>query len=214
MNYILKFVLAFSFLLGSVNVISSQNSSKDLSVLVDKMFSDVINKDFESLLDMTHPKVYDILPRAKMLSVIKMMFEGNEEYSIETAKEAPEYVVSEIYKGKSNNLEYAFVSYDMDMKMTFKSQEFDDEAIKMMTTMMKAQGMDVEFVSSNTLEAIVKNSMTILLKEDATEGKWVLLNYDADSPLFYQVVSSDLVEKAKKYKQDLMLVSKKQSETN
>jgi hypothetical protein len=203
------------FSLSIIATLSTAHAQENKSVIKDlahKMFVDVLNKDFDAIIDMTHPKVFDIAPKEQIREVFKMTFEGNDEFSIEIFDKIPEYKVSKIFKGAANNLEYAFVSYDMKMKMTFNNQEFDDESKKMMTSMMKAQGMDINFISDSAMDVLLKDSLTIMLKEDATNNQWVMVNYDADSPLFYQVVSSDLIEKAKEYKQNLMLESKRKSE--
>lgn len=185
-----------------------------LDQIAKKMFVDMNNRDFDAILDMTHPKVYDIIPKEQMKNMLKMMFEGTEEFSIDIPKVIPEYKVSNIFKGNQNNLEYAFISYDMKMKMTFKNQEFDDDAKDMMKGIMQSKGMDVKFISNNTLDIMMNNRMTIILKEDATSNKWVMLNYDPDSPIFYKALSSDLLEAAKTYNQNLMLESKKKTENN
>lgn len=209
--------LIFCFLIcGSFSTSYAQASInedlKDVESLVQKMFVDMNNRDFDALLSMTHPKVFELLPKENMKTILKSMFEGNEDMSIEVPKLDPIYKLSEVFKGNKDNLVYAFVSYDLNMKMTFQKQEFDEEAKKMMTTTMITKGMDVEFLSNNTMSILMKDSMTIILKDDSTSNEWVMVNYDPDSPLFYQILSSDLMEKAKVYKQDLMLERKKNSE--
>ncbi|TYA78650.1 hypothetical protein [Seonamhaeicola marinus] len=211
MNKVYSIVL-FAFLVFNIGTISGQSS--EVRDLVEKMFNDVQNKDFESLLEITHPKVFEIVPKEQMLTLIKNMFEGNDEFSIELPENKPEYFISELFQGKENNLEYAFVNYDMSIKMTFNNQEFDEETKKMMKPMMKAQGMEIEFLSKNAMQVLMKDRLVIILKEEATKNKWVMVNYDADSPLFYQVISSDLLETAKEYKQNLMLETKKSEENS
>ncbi len=211
MKKVFKRVSLVLLFITTINVSGQESEVKNL---VDRMFTYAINKDFDALLDITHPKVFDIAPREQMLTLFKTMFEGNGEFSIELPDTKPEYKITELFKGKENNLEYALMSYDMQMKMTFNNQEFDDSTKEMMTNMMKAQGMDVKFISNNTIDATIKNSLVIILREDTTNNEWKLVNYDANSPLFYQIVSSEVIEKAKSYKQDLMLESKKESENN
>lgn len=208
----LKKILFSLLIIAALSTAHAQENKSVIKNLAHKMFVDVLNKDFDAIIDMTHPKVFDIAPKEQIREVFKMTFEGNDEFSIEIFDKIPEYKVSKIFKGAANNLEYAFVSYDMKMKMTFNNQEFDDESKKMMTSMMKAQGMDINFISDSAMDVLLKDSLTIMLKEDATNNQWVMVNYDVDSPLFYQVVSSDLIEKAKEYKQNLMLESKRKSE--
>ena len=98
------------------------------------------------------------------------------------------------------------------MKMTFNKQEFDDEAKKTMVSIMSLKGMDVDFISNNAMNVLIKDCVTIILKEDSTNDKWIMVNYDPDSPFFYQIVPSSIMEKAKLYKQDLMLERKKSNE--
>jgi len=190
----------------------NQTSLKLIDSIAKQMFVDVNNKNFDAILEMTHPKVFDLVPKESMKTVIKSMFEGNDEFSIEIPNEIPDYKLSDVFSADEDNLEYAFLSYDMKMNMTFKGETFEDEAKEMMISMMKTKGMDVEFISDNTMKVLMRDRLTIILNDDNTEKKWVMINYDPDSPLFYQVLSSNLLEKAKEYNQDLMLESKKKRE--
>lgn len=208
----LKKVCLYFLIAGTLFSVQAQENTSVINDIAQKMFEDMINKDFDAIIDMTHPKVFDIAPKDQIKEVFKMTFEGNSEFAIEIPDKIPTYKISEVFKGTENNLEYAFISYDLRMKMTFHNQEFDDEAKQTMTAMMKVQGMEVTFLSDNSMDVLLKDSLTIILREDATDNKWVMVNYQADSPLFFQVVSSELIEKAKEYKQNLMLATKKKSE--
>ena len=100
----------------------------------------------------------------------------------------------------------------MSMKMTFKDEGFDADGKEFMKTFMKAKGMDVEFLSDNTMDILMNDRVTVLMKDDETENKWAMLNYDPSSPIFYKIVPTVILEEAKKYKEDLMLARKKKSE--
>lgn len=206
-------VLGVVFLFGFL-CFSQNDKVKTIDSLTQKMFSFMIDRNFDAILDLTHPKVFEILPKESMKSVLKSTLEGNEEFSMELPKTVPDYKISEIFKGEKGNFEYAFVSYDLKTKMTFHKQEFDEDTKNMMTSMMKTKGMDVTFISNNTLDIIMNHRMTILLRDEITGNDWAMINYDAESPLFYQVVPTAVLEKAKAYYQDLMIESKKKKETN
>ncbi len=201
---------AVCFLFLSINFFAQGNA--EIKKIANKMFVDMNNRDYDAILDMTHPKVFEIVPKDQMKNVLKSTFEGSSEFSIEIPKTIPEFKISKLFTEKENDLSYAFVSYDMSMNMTFHNQEFDDESKKMMIGVMKAKDMDVTFVSNNSMNVLMNNRMTIVLKDTTTNDKWVMVNYDPDSPLFYQILSSDLLEMAKSYKQDLMLESKKKKQ--
>ena len=213
-RYIAKISFVLSLILSNPCTGYAQENTSNIKVkqIADKMFTDIFKKDFDAILDMTHPKVFELVPKDQMKELIRSMFEGNDEFKVEILNNSPEYKLSDVFKGNENNMEYAFLSYDMKMKMIFKNQEFDDDAKKMMIPIMKAKGMEVEFVSNNAMKVLMRDRLTILVKEDATENKWVMVNYDPDSPLFYQILSTDLLEKAKDYNQNLLLESKKERE--
>ena len=191
---------------------SNDASLKHIDKLALKMFTDMNNRDYDAILEMTHPKVFEMAPKESIKEVFKGLFEGNEEFSMDIPKIVPAYKLSKIFKIEKDHLEYAFVTYDMRMKMSFLKQEFDDASKEMMKTMMEPQGMEVTFISNKTLDIVMNNRITIILKDDTTNNKWVMVNYDPDSPLFYNIVPTSLIESAKSYKQDLMLESKKNNE--
>ncbi|MCB4797523.1 hypothetical protein [Neotamlana laminarinivorans] len=172
--------------------------------IAEQMFQDVATKNYDALIDKMHPKVFTIVPKESLKTVFKSTFEGNGAISIDVPKEIPNFNISDIYN-VSDTLDYAFISYDMKMKMTFNDQEFDDESKELMKNMMSAKGMEVNFISNNTINVSANNSMTIALKDEDTNNKWTVLNYDASSPLVYEILPTELLEKAKQYKQNLML---------
>ncbi|MCF7560115.1 hypothetical protein L3X39_05645 [Sabulilitoribacter multivorans] len=205
-------IILFVCLFKGYSQTDNNDDFKEVESIAKKMFVDMNNRDYDAIIDMMHPNVFEMVPKETLKTLFKSALEGNEAYSIELPTSIPEYKVSKIFKSEEENLEYSFVSYEMDMKMTFNNEEFDEEAKEMMIPMMKAQGMDVEFISNNTMSVSMKDRMTVIMKDDSTDNTWVMINYDPDSPLFYQIVPSSLIETAKEYKQNLMLESKKKRE--
>jgi len=199
--------------LSGINIVAQEVSQEraELDSLVTRMFQAIDKKDYDIIFDMSHPAIFDIASREMLLLAIKATFEGNEEFAVEIDKGIPNYKLSPVYKDESeeeNGRLYAFASYNMGMVMTFKQQEFDEEAKEMMHGVFATQGMDVTFTSNNTLHIIKKNSLTILLRDIDTEGKWVMINYDPDSPFFYNVLPKSIIKSARAYNQELMLDSK------
>ena len=206
----LKLIKKYSFSFIICFLITSVSSfSQEINEIANKMFVDMNNRDYDAILDMTHPKVFDIVPKEQMKAVLKSTFEGSNEYSIDIPKQIPEFRVSKVYKEEKDNLSYAFITYDMTMTMTFHQQTFDAQTKEMMKGVMQAKDMDVTFTSDSSMSVLMNNRMTIIMKDTATENKWVMINYDPDSPLFYKILPSTLLETAKVYKQEIMLESKK-----
>lgn len=205
------FTVMFVVVFTSINFAQevSEDSIKEIDSMASKMFTDMNNRDYDAIIEMTHPKVFDLVPKETMVSVFKSTLEGNSEFSIEIPKQIPEYKISDIFKDEEGGSDYAFVSYDMEMSMTFNNESFDEETKETMVKMMKMQGMDAEFVSDKTVHLNMLNRMTILIKDESTNNKWAMINYDPDSPLFFQLLSATVIEKAKSYYQDLMIAQKK-----
>jgi hypothetical protein len=207
-NRILFIVIA----LFCFSATAQESVEKHLKSLTEKMFVDMNNRDYDAILNMTHPKVFDVVSKELMKTTLASTLEGNEEYSVAIPKTIPAYNVSKLYTSKENAANYAFVSYDMKMTMTFHKENFDDEGKEMMKSIMKSQGMDVTFTSNNAMEVLMNDRVTILLKDKDTNNKWVMINYDPDSPLTYQILSTNVIEDAKAYRQDLLLERKKKEE--
>ena len=205
--FTLLFVFAYSITCFAQ---STTDKAKEIDSLASKMFVDMNNRDYDAIIEMTHPKVFDLVPKETMVSVLKSTIEGNSEFSVEIPEQIPDYKISDIYKDDEGDSEYVFVSYDMEMSMTFNNESFDEETKETMVKMMKMQGMDAEFVSDKTVHLNMLNRMTLLIKDESTNNKWAMINYDPDSPLFFQLLSATVIEKAKSYYQDLMIAQKKE----
>ncbi len=206
---ILFIVFAFSTLCFAQD---SDKVAKELDSVALKMFNDVNERNYDGIMDMSYPKLFEFVPREVMVNVFKSMFEGNDEFTVDIPKLIPEYEISEVFKVEKDSAEFAFINYDLKMSMTFHDiaeEGFDEEGKEMMVDMMKMQGMEAEFVSDNTIDVIMPNRMTIMVNDKLTNGNWAMINYDTNSPLFYQILSAPIVEKAKDYYQDLLIEHKK-----
>lgn len=204
-NFKIVFVLVF-VLLSFSNVLAQREALVQLS---DQMFEKTNERDFDALLDMTYPKIYDIVPKETMKNLFVSMFQGTEEVTIDIPKMTPKYILSENFKDDKSNTNFAFLTYDMQMTMTFKTQEFDDDSKEMMVKMMKAQGMDASFESNSKANVNAPDRMVIFISDELTNNEWKLLNYDPTSPIFSQLLPIDILEKAKNYHQNILLESKK-----
>ena len=212
-NNFIKATVLFLFI--GINIFAQTTQEKDIAKINElaiKMFEYTNDRNFDELLEMSHPKLFELVTKDQMKMVLKSTFEGNEEFSIDIPKMKPVYKLSEIFEAEKDSIKYAFISYDMNMSMTFNNQEFDDQAKKMMTLAMQSKGMDVNFTSSNSLDMFLKDVITIALKDKETENKWVIINYDVDSPITYEILKTPVLESVKVYKENLMLESKKKSE--
>lgn len=201
--------LFLSFLL-ICSVFMMAQSADEKKILEDSQsfMSLLEKKDYDMMLDMTHPGIFEKMDKSTLSNSFKAMLEGNEEFKIEiinTDKNA--FSVSQIFK-TGDGVKYAFVTYPMKMKMTFLKEKFDEEKKKMMLGMMEMQGMKAQFTNDSALE-MSKESMIIALNDKVTKGSWKYLNYDEANPLYVSVVPAEIMTKAKEYYADFLIKQKK-----
>jgi hypothetical protein len=203
---IVKLLITAIFLFTSTTSVYAQDddSSKLLDSLTVKMFKDFNKRDYDAIMDMTHPKIFDVVSKEAMIAGVKSQLEGNEDYSVSIPKQIPEYKLSSLHNDGENDTDYAFVVYDFKMSMTFKNKEFDAENKKMMKEMMALQGMEVEFVSNTTLNLNMLNRITILLNDESTNNKWAMVNYDKNAPFLLEVIPENIIEHVNEFNQELM----------
>lgn len=207
-----KIVFLFSVVVFTFFIARSQeNAKKDLNTMAIKMFEKTNERDFDALLDMTYPKVYDLVPKETMKNLFVSMFEGTDEMSINLPNLTPKYILSDIYSDEDSNTEYAFLTYDMSMSMTFKQQDFDKDGKQMMIKMFKVQGMDASFETDNKINILAPNRMVVFLKNESSNKEWKMINYDSNSPIFVDMLSVGILEKAGKYYQNILLEAKKRN---
>lgn len=199
-NKIVKILIFSFFMFSGINVFS-QNSK--LINAVEEMFEATIEKDYDTILNMTYPKAFDFLTKSEMKDEIKTMFEGNQGYSVEIAQTIPAYTLSEVFKNKEDNVEFAFVVYDLTVKIILHNEELDETRKELMISAMAKQGLEVEFITNNSLNMTKKNTAIILLRDDITNREWTMINYYVENPFrLEKIIPKSVLDKAKSYMQN------------
>lgn len=164
-------------------------------------------KDYEGMMDLTHPAIFEKIDRKILTDTFNKMFEGNDEFKMELLSSNNDvFNVSDIFTAQDNT-KYAFSTYPMKMKMIFLKEKFDEEKKKMMVGLMEAQGMNAKFINDTTLE-MSKLSMILALNDKTTGNIWKYLNYDEANPLYISIVPVEVMKKAKEYYANLLIKQK------
>lgn len=196
------FLLIFSGLLLA-------QSADQKKILEDskKFMSLFENKDYEGMMDLTHPAIFEKIDRKILTDTFDKLFEGNDEFKMELMSSNNDvFNVSDIFNAQ-DNLKYAFSTYPMKMKMIFLKESFDEEKKKMMIGLMEVQGMNAKFINDTTLE-MSKLSMILALNDKTTGNTWKYLNYDEANPLYISIVPVEVMKKAKEYYANLLIKQK------
>lgn len=174
-------------------------SAEQRKILADtQSFLDLFQKkDYEGIINMTHPAVVEKFDKQTMIAGFKNVLEGNEAYKIELKNADKNAInVSDIFKTKET--EYAFATYPITMIVTFMNEKLDEAKQEAVKSVMKSKGMNPKFLNDNTLE-MAKQSMVIALKDKSTGNQWKYLNYDESNMMLLFVVPVDAMAKAKEY---------------
>ncbi|SMC52910.1 hypothetical protein [Moheibacter sediminis] len=202
-----KICFIFIFLISFA--VTAQQKDKEQILKDSKSFITALEKkDYNHFLDLMYPTIFEYVNKEKFLELIKSVYEGNDEYSIEIIDaEKIKFTASDVFTDVPET-KYAFVSYPLSMKMIFLDQSFkDEEEKKMMKGLMELQGMKVEFINDNTIK-IEMQSMTIAINDKVTGNKWKYLNHEEDNPHRTMFVSATILKKAKDYYYDFILNQK------
>lgn len=164
-------------------------------------------KDYDGMLNITHPAIFEKVDRAMLTDSFKKMFEKNDEFQLEMVdSDKSTFEVSDIFTTEENT-KYAFTTYPMKMRMTFLKETFDEDKKQMMLGMMEAQGMKAKFLNDTTVE-MSKESMILALNDKSTGNTWKYLNYDEANPLYVSIVPVEVMKKAKEYYANLLIKQK------
>ncbi len=204
-QFIFFFVLSFS-----LSVFGQSSDQKKILSDVQSMIVATETKDYDHILDLSHPKVFEYVDRNTLKSVFVSTFEGNDEFSVEIIGTKNKVLnISEIFVDGTS--QFAFVDYPLSMKMTLKNENIDKEGQETMTKMMNAQGMDVTFLNGNTF-VIKKLGMIIAINNEDTNKRWSYTNYDAKNPLSVKIIPVEVLKKANDYYAQLLI--KKEEHAN
>ncbi len=190
-----------------------QDQSSDKAEIIsttNQIMESTMGLKYQSLLDLTYPRIYEMIPKEQMVQFLKMMFEGNEEFSIKLQENTPEFEVSEIFEQEGT--QYAFVNYPLSMTMRFENEKLDENQKSLMKTSLSSKGMTVKFVNDQEMEMYNPISMQIMIKDSFTDGSWKGMNFDSENALTYSLLPSYVIEDAEKHLAKLRLEMKKQSE--
>ncbi|AZA81115.1 hypothetical protein C1637_00600 [Chryseobacterium lactis] len=200
--------LIFLFALICCGWIAAQSADQKKILEDSQAFMSMFQKkDYQGMLDMTHPAIFEKIDKKTMIDGFKRLLEGNDEFTIEIIDADKEmFSVSDIFT-TADNIKYAFSAYPMKMKMSFLNEAIDDEKKKMMLGLMEAQGMKARFLNDTTME-MSKQSMILALNDKSTGNTWKYLNYDEANPLYISIVPVEVMKKAKEYYVNLLIKQK------
>lgn len=156
------------------------------------MIKSTKNKNFDAILDLTYPKLFEISDRESMKKEFELMT-ADDKIKFLTEDNAP-IEVKGIFDDAEKN-KYAIIQYPNVLSMNLGKKSGKEEQ-DMMKSIFEMQGLKAEFISEDTV-ILHQNSIVIAIQDKLTNGKWLYLSYGNNDEMLSKIISAEILEKAK-----------------
>lgn len=189
----------FTILFLFSSAIFSQQSDKELILSDSENFlANLLKKDFEAILDMTYPVVFEEFSREKLKQLLIAAFEGDEKYSFEFLDvENRKYEISDIYKTGTES-KYVFITYPFSMKFQINDPKLTKQLRDEMLMRLSKEGVQIEVIDDNNY-IISKLGMILGFNDEKTSGKWKYLNHNSNNQFLLKFVPEQILRNANNY---------------
>lgn len=175
-----------------VSVLQAQTLT-ELQLETKKVYEANYTMDFNTILDYTYPKVFDIVDKKTMYETLDKTFQ-NEEFGVRFVYPDPKFNFSDLKK--IDNQTFCLVSYNGAIRMKFE-EKLDDQTSKRMLDAFQISMRDkkVSFEKDRNSFLIEGNSIMIAISDALTQKKWKFLNYDPTQMDFLNKIVPENIRK-------------------
>jgi len=162
---------------------------KALATDAERFYKNTTDGNYDALLADTYPKVFEFIPKDKMLESLKGMLKGDG-YVLDVVEAPANFEFGEV-KHIGDGY-YTIVKHDLLMKMTFAEPIGEAEANAMVQnfkTAMKTE--EVSFNPKFNTFTMRKRADFIAISNSLTGGKWKFLNRSGEK-LMAKVLAEDV----------------------
>lgn len=156
-----------------------------------RMYKNTTAGKYEALLADTYPKIFEVVPKEKMLQVLKSTLQGDG-FVMDILDAEPNFKFGDVKT--VNGGFYTLVDHDLLIKMTFVEPLTGIEAkemLKNLKTSMKTE--EITFSPKFNSFTIKKRVDVIAISNSVTGGKWKFLNR-ANPVMMTKVLGEDVVK--------------------
>lgn len=169
--------LLYSALLVLATFNGFSQDAAGLKAGAQKVIDNTANLNYNVLLDMTYPKIYEIAPRETMLESMKKTFEGNEGFRVKIVPTAPNFVFGKIKK--IGDQSFAVIDYDNSMQIIWDEAlpaEEVDTYVGLFKESMKTD--NVVYDAPNKTMNIKSKGKMVAIADTLTKNEWRYLTYN------------------------------------
>jgi len=166
------FLLIAFMVVSTFTAVAQDKQSLEATAL--SMYNNTVAGNYEAVANGTYPKIFEVLPKDKMMESLKNMLNGDG-YSLMLLKADPKFEYGPIKK--IGDGQYCLVKHDLVMKMTFKDPVGDPESKEMIENFKKAmQTNDITFEAKSNSFIIKKRADVVFASDKITKNQWKYMN--------------------------------------
>jgi hypothetical protein len=149
---------------------------ESLKASTEKMYKSSTDMKFDDVMDLTYPKVFEIVDRETLSKTMKSTFD-NEMMTLTLLDVKPTFTYSGIKE--VDGKKFSVVRYRNGMKMALKG-DVNDEMVKAMTDGLKTSPQFDKVTYDKALKSIFVegNAVMIAVADASTNNEWTFVNYD------------------------------------
>lgn len=184
-----KLILLSLLIITTANIFAQDKKSLEQRAILN--YSYTASEQYEKLLDLTYPKLFTIIPREKMVELLKRMTKGDG-FTISIAPVAPNFAFSEIKK--IDDAYYSVLTYDLTMKMRFTEPVGDQELASLLPSFKTAMKTDnITFDKKDNSFTIIKKSQSVAVYDKLGNNQWMFVN-NTDGPVKEKIFSEKVIK--------------------
>ncbi|WP_343624723.1 hypothetical protein [Flavobacterium lindanitolerans] len=186
-----KIVCLALFLLISVKSFSQNMAS--LKANAQKFYNYIVSHQYEQMMDMIYPKLYDIAPKEALLESLKKPFEANQGFKIKMVDAPANFTFGDIKK--IGDQFFSVINHDNTMQIIWDEAIPNleiQEYIDMFKKAMKTE--NVSYDPANKTMNIKTGAKMIAISDNLTKKEWKYLIYNEQifTQLFDEKIKTEL----------------------
>jgi hypothetical protein len=164
-------------------------SLETLKIETVKMYDASYTMDFETILDLTYPKVFDIVNRESMLSSLDNLFQ-NKTMKVRFVHPTVTFTYADIKEIEGKK--FCVINYKNAMRITFDEKLTQEKVAIFLKSMNETEKYTtVKFETERNSFLLEGNSILIAVSDERSKNRWTFLNHDSDD-FFVQIFNANI----------------------
>lgn len=179
---ILLVIALLSGVLPLTGYTQSDDRSAAITSKLEQFFQATQEKDWDQVLDLTYPKLYELVPREQMLEVFQSMESQGMGIEMNNMK------IHKIYGAEDyENETFTAVDYSMQLKLILHGDDFDDDTLDFMKTSFETTyGAEKISLDRDNKTFVINADKTLFAIANIGELDWHFIEKNAEQTMILE----------------------------